>query len=206
MIVQTTQEFPKDAIDQAVTILKRGGLIAFPTETYYGLGIDPFNEDALNRLFAVKKRSVLKPVLVLIEGRKQLDIFIDGIPTQYEILMENFWPGPLTLIFPAKPDISSLLAGGTGTIGVRQSPHPVAAALTMAFGGPVTATSANRSGLTPATSAQEVYDAFGSDIDLILDGGNTPGGLGSTLIGSKSGSIICLRDGCLPYEEIKKIL
>ncbi len=192
--------------DRAAAVLKQGGLVAFPTETYYGLAVDPFNEKALERLFRVKKRSQLKPVLLLISKPAQLDILIEAVPRQYPALMKHFWPGPLTLIFPAKKNLLELVTGKTPTVGVRQSPHPVAKELLLSFGGPLTATSANLSGSEAAVCAAEVDSFFGAAVDLILDGGKTPGGKGSTLVTCEEGNLKCIREGCIPFQDIKNHL
>ncbi len=191
-------------IDQAVSILREGGLIAFPTETYYGLGVDPFNTSALERLFAVKKRPNLKPVLVLVPDRDQVTGVAAAVPEVAVKLMDRFWPGPLTIVFPARNELSAMLTGGTGTIGVRLSPHPVALALLEAFGGPLTATSANRSGGNAAATEKEVREIFGNDVDMVLEGGRTSGLLPSTLIGFEDDEVTCIREGRIPFDEIRK--
>ncbi|MEA2113811.1 MAG: L-threonylcarbamoyladenylate synthase [Thermodesulfobacteriota bacterium] len=192
-------------IQKAIRLLKQGGLIAFPTETYYGLGVDPFNTKALQRLFKVKRRGADKAVLVLVADQSQVERFADSIPVHFNKLMSAFWPGPLTLVFPARSNVSELLTGGTGTVGIRQSPNPVAIQLLQELAGPITATSANRSGASPATTAAEVEEIFGSEVDLIIDGGATPGGQGSTLVGFDQ-KIFCIRDGKIPFETIRNSL
>lgn len=192
-------------IQKAIRLLKQGGLIAFPTETYYGLGVDPFNTKALQRLFKVKRRGADKAVLVLVADQSQVERFADSIPVHFNKLMSAFWPGPLTLVFPARSNVSELLTGGTGTVGIRQSPNPVAIQLLQELAGPITATSANRSGASPATTAAEVEEIFGSEVDLIIDGGATPGGQGSTLVGFDQ-EIFCIRDGKIPFETIRNSL
>ncbi|CAK8719347.1 YrdC-like domain-containing protein [Candidatus Electrothrix laxa] len=188
-------------------MLSQGGLIAFPTETYYGLGVDPFNVEALERLFAVKQRQSGKPVLVLVAEQAQVTELVAEVPAVLRGLMAAFWPGPLTLVFPGRSTLPALLTGGTGNIGIRHSPHPLASQLLRAFGGPITATSANRSGAPPATMAAEVLDSFGAEIDLILDGGTTPGGAGSTLVGcDQKQQLCCLRAGVVPFEDIVKVV
>jgi len=182
-------------VDQAVALLGQGGVVAFPTETWYGLAVDPLNEQALARLFAVKKRPADKPVLVLISKRDELFRLIRAIPPQYHGLMERFWPGPLTLVFPARDGLPDQLTAGSGTIAVRYSPHPLARALIERFGAPLTATSANLSGRPACATAAAVRDEFGSGIDMVLDGGATPGGKGSTIVCCRQGKLICLRDG-----------
>jgi len=195
-----------ESVQEAARLLRQGGLIAFPTETYYGLGADPFNTEALRRLFAVKRRAENKPVLVLVQDETQTPLLAEETPDVLRLLMSVFWPGPLTLVFPAKKNLPELLTGGSGTIGMRQSPEPTAARLLAAFGGPVTATSANRSGGTAAVTAAEVGAALGSDVDLILDGGRTSGGAGSTLLGWTEEGLRCFREGRISCAEIASFL
>jgi L-threonylcarbamoyladenylate synthase len=200
-----TPPVPDSQIKKAVRLLKQGGLIAFPTETYYGLGVDPFNTEALQRLFKVKRRGVDKAVLVLVADQFQVKRFADSIPADFNKLMAAFWPGPLTLVFPARSNVTELLTGGTETVGIRQSPNSIAIKLLQEFSGPITATSANRSGATPATTATEVNEIFGSEVDLIIDGGATPGGQGSTLVGFDQ-EISCIRAGKIPFKTIQNCL
>jgi len=190
----------------AVRVIEQGGVVAFPTETYYGLAVDPFNVAALTRLFAIKERPSRKAVLVLIHDREQLPLLVRQVPAAFRPLLDTFWPGPLTLVFPARPELSSLLTGGTGTVGVRVSSHGVATSLVAALGGPVTATSANISGRPPATSAAQVAAQFGAEVDFILDGGETPGGKGSTLVGcGVDGRCLLLRDGVIPFAMVEGV-
>ena len=190
------------ALERAVALLRAGGIVAFPTETYYGLAVDPFNREALRRLFRLKGRPSAKPVLVLVRDAAQIPLLAEATPAAYEPLMRRFWPGPLTLIFPARDDLPPELTAGTGGIGIRQSPHPAAVALLAAFGGPLTATSCNRSGEPPATTAAEAAASFHGGPLLVLDGGSTPGGLGSTILGLRDGRPLCMRDGALPCAEV----
>ena len=178
-------------------MLAGGGVVAFPTETCYGLAVDPFNDRALQRLYQVKHRPADKPVLLLIHDLALLDSLVTAVPEAYAPLIARYWPGPLTLIFPARPALPSLLTGGTGTIGVRISPHPVAQALGRAFGRAITATSANLSEQEPARSATEVRAALGATIDLILDGGRTPADRCSTIIGESDGELHLVRAGAV---------
>ncbi len=194
------------AIGQAVRILRRGGLVAFPTETYFGLAVDPFNVRAVERLFQVKHRPRNKPMLVLVETGEQINMLAASIPDCYNILMEQFWPGPLTLVFPARSDLSRLVTGGLGTIGIRKSPHPTARALVHSFGGPVTATSANRSGGPPALSGRQVRRIFGNEVDMVLEAELPPCREGSTLVGCEAGQVFCIREGRIPFAEVKQVL
>ena len=190
------------ALARAVALLRAGGVVAFPTETYYGLAVDPFNREALRRLFRLKARPQAKPVLVLVRDAAQIPLLATHTPPQYEPLMRRFWPGPLTLIFPARDDLPPELTAGTGGVGIRQSPHPAATQLLEAFGGPLTATSCNRSGRPPATTAEEAAALFADELFLTLNGGPTPGGAGSTILGLREGRLVCMRSGKVPVNEV----
>lgn len=185
------------SILQAVAVLQRGGLVAFPTETYYGLAVDPECEPAVAKLFQVKQRQAHKPLLLLIDRSEQLTDLVSIVPGKYVDLMNKYWPGPLTLVFPARENLSRLLTGDTGTIGIRISPNPMARELIRRLGKPVTATSANLSGGTPAKTAGEVFEMFQEKVDYILDGGETPAGLCSTVVGLEHGNLVILREGQL---------
>ncbi len=192
---------PFHRLQEAATTIKQGGVVAFPTETYYGLAVDPFNEAALDKLFRLKKRPENKPLLTLIAGLDQLLVLAESVPPCFSPLIK-LWPAPLTLVFPARKELSSRLTAGTGTIGIRISPHPVAQLLVELCGRPITATSANLSGELAATSAQEVAAHFSSDLDCIVDGGKTPGGAGSTLVGCVDDRPVLLRRGALSPEAL----
>jgi len=180
----------------------RGGVAAFPTETFYGLGADAGNDEALQKIFQIKGREDNKPLLVLIAEREWLPGLVRSIPPVAARLMEKFWPGPLTLVFEASPELSSLLTAGTGTVGVRISPHPVAQALVRAVGRAITATSANLSGQPGASVAAEVLRTIGNRVDAILDGGQTAGGLGSTVVDVSGASFQILRQGAVTRAEL----
>lgn len=191
-----------DSLDRAVACLQTGGIVAFPTETSYGLAVDPFNEKALLALFRLKARDHRKPVLVLIRDIEQLGGITQSVPVLYRPLMERFWPGPLTLIFPGRRDLIPLLTGGTGTIGVRVSSNAVATELCRRWGGPITATSANISGAAPLASANAVAAVFGHGVDWVVDGGSTPGGGGSTIVGIEDGRLRLVRGGLIDFSMI----
>lgn len=195
-----------EALAQACAVLRAGGVVAFPTETYYGLAVDPFNQAALSRLFTLKGRSADKPVLLIIDNPSQLGSLVAEIPPPFTLLMENFWPGPLTLVFPGAKSLPELLTGHRGTIGLRVSSHPVARKLVRAFGRPITATSANFSGQPAAVVAGGVRVQLGPGVDAILDGGATPGGQGSTLLGYQEGKVCLLRAGVIPFAEVEAAL
>jgi L-threonylcarbamoyladenylate synthase len=195
-----------EALAKACDTLRAGGVVAFPTETYYGLAVDPFNPVALARLFALKGRSADKPVLLIVDDPSQLAALVAEIPPLFVLLMQRFWPGPLTLVFPGVPSLPEMLTGQSATIGVRVSSHPVARQFVRAYGRPITATSANFSGHPAAVTASEVREQLGPELDMILDGGETPGGQGSTLLGYQEGKVRLLRAGVIPFSRIEAIL
>lgn len=194
---------PTNEIRQALTVIRQGGVVAIPTETYYGLAVDPFNEEAVSRLFTLKKRPSAKPLLTLIANTSHLAMLTPEIPAVYLPLLD-FWPGPLTLVFTALLSLSPLVTGKTGTVGARISSHPLAQCFVRELDQPVTATSANISGVPAAITAAEVRQAFGSQIDFVIDGGRTPGGKGSTLVGLRQGRLALIREGVIRFTEIKK--
>ncbi len=189
------------SLDLAVTHLRRGGIVAFPTETYYGLAVDPECDAAVLRLFAVKNRPVDKPLLLLIAANEQLNSIVQYVPPIYWPLIKKYWPGPLTLIFPAGKSLNRRITGKSGTVGIRVSPHPIARELVCRMGKPITATSANISGLPPARSAQEVIEMLGNRIDYVLDGGQTPAGLCSTIVREFNGRLTIIRHGQIDVSE-----
>lgn len=202
--VEGTSEINRRCAELAagVEAIRRGGVVAFPTETYYGLAVDPFNQEALLKLFKLKKRDQAKPILTLIEDENQLALLTVGTPDLFRPLIRTFWPGPLTLIFPGHPQLLELLTGGTDTVGIRISSHPLATRLVKEVGRPITATSANVSGCSAAVSAQEVFEQLGKNIDVIIDGGLTPGGAGSTIVSQAEGRLLLVRQGVIPFTEI----
>jgi L-threonylcarbamoyladenylate synthase len=190
---------------RAIAVLAQGGIVAFPTETFYGLAVDPFNEKALSDLFRLKGRPLHKPFLVLIQDETQLLSLASSIPPAYRPLMQAFWPGPLTLVFPAVARLSSVLTGDDDGIGVRISPHPVARAFGQMWGRPMTATSANLSGMPAARTADEVRQFFGDAVNCILDGGQTPGGMSSTVVGLHQGELQLIRAGVIEFSSLIEV-
>jgi L-threonylcarbamoyladenylate synthase len=176
-------------------------VVAYPTETFYGLGVDAFNEAALERLRAVKGRGE-KAISMLIEGEAMLARVVAEIPSRAAELMRRHWPGALTIALPARPGLPAALVSD-GCVAVRQSPHPIARALVARFGGPVTTTSANRAGEPPATTATAVLAALGSTCQ-ILDGGETAGGAPSTLVRVRANEVEILRPGAVTLAAAKQ--
>ena len=186
--------------------IRSGGVVVYPTETVYGLGADPFNPVAFERIFSLKGREAEKGLILLIRGRRDLDTLVADIPRAAEVLMDAFWPGPLTLVFPASPSLPDHLVGSTSTIALRVSDAPMASALLRHVGGPITSTSANRSGLPPARSAREALDTLGRNVDLILDGGTAPDSRPSTLVDVSVPHPRILRPGRISETDINRVL
>ena len=193
-------------IEKATGIMKRGGVIAYPTETFYGLGADATNERAIEKIYTIKGRENRKPLSIIIGSAHDIDIFAVNISEGSRKLMERFWPGGLTLVFDASPAIPKILTTERGTIGIRYSSHAIAADLARNLPGALTATSANISGEKESTSASEVIDTLGERIDAIIDGGTTPGGSGSTIIDVSMEPPVILREGIIPSSLIDKII
>jgi len=201
-IKMDAQNPEESVIQKACSILKEGGLVAFPTETFYGLGADALNEQALKRVFALKQRDYAKPLLVIIAEKDQLHSLVSDIPAVAEKLMDSFWPGPLTIIFKARKGLPSLLTGGTDTVGIRISSHPVAWSLASTLGLPLTATSANLSGGKNPVTAQDVCNQLGGGVDMILDAGEATGIKGSTIIDVTLSPSRIVREGDVPVDEV----
>jgi len=194
------------SIKEAAGILRRGGLVAFPTETVYGLGADASNLAAVARIYEVKGRPRNHPVIVHIGDMAQLDRWAREIPAHGAKLAERFWPGPLTLVLRRAHGVSDELTGGQETIGLRVPGHPVALELLREFRGGIAAPSANRFGRISPTSAEHVLDDLGSDVDLILDGGPCAIGIESTIVDVSRGRPVLLRPGRIKEEDIAAAL
>jgi L-threonylcarbamoyladenylate synthase len=193
-----------EALAKAKEIIEQGGIIAYPTETFYGLGVDPYNEDAVKRLFHLKGRGFDKPVSILVKDKAMLRQVVTAIPPAAENLIRRFWPGPLTIIFQASSQLPALLTAGTGKIGVRISGNPITQKLLDTIDRPLTTTSANPSGRMSSVTAEEVAGYFDNNLDLILDGGELPGRLGSTVVDVTGDGVLVVRQGEIPTEKILK--
>jgi L-threonylcarbamoyladenylate synthase len=193
-------------IEKASQIILRGGVVAFPTETFYGLGADVLALEALQKVFQIKRREENKPLLLLVADQTWLAELVKEIPPVAGQLMEKFWPGPLTLVFQASPHLPSVLTASTGRVGLRISSHPVAQALVQAVGRAITATSANVTGQPSASLASEVSQVLGKGVDAILDGGRTAGGLGSTVLDVSGVLPKIIRQGTVSAAELAPFL
>lgn len=191
---------------EARRLLQRGGVIAVPTDTFYALAANPFQEAALSRIFALKGRPPEKPVLVLVDGPAMLKQLAAEVPNPARRLMEKFWPGPLTIVFPGLAHLPRLLTAGTGTVGVRQPRHELICRLISELGFPITGTSANRSGRPPLTRAEEVAREFGAEVELILEAGKCPGGKPSTIVDMSRLPARLVRSGAVAAMELAAVV
>lgn len=197
---------PDSSIAKAVEVLRAGGLVAFPTETVYGLGADAAQENAVRGIFRAKGRPADHPLIVHLAGADQLGAWARDIPESARHLAERFWPGPLTLILKRDPRVLDAVTGGQDTVGLRVPSHPVAVELLQAFGGGIAAPSANRFGRVSATTAEHVRRELGAAVDYIIDGGACPVGIESTIVDLSSGVPVLLRPGHITQQEIESLL
>ena len=189
----------------AAAILLRGGLVAFPTETVYGLGANAFDARAVARVFEVKARPAFDPLIVHLADATALARVAEPDDPRIRALAERFWPGPLTLVLPRRAELPEIVSAGLDTVGVRVPAHPVAHALLVAAGTPVAAPSANPFGYVSPTTAAHVAERLGDDVDLVLDGGPCRVGVESTIL-SLVGTPLILRPGGVPKEELEAAL
>jgi len=194
-----------EALEQILTFLRAGGVIAFPTDTAYGLGADPFNDDAVRTIFKIKGREETKPILVLVNSVEMANN-IAVLSERALALARRFWPGPLTMILPARPLVPSSVTAGTSTIGVRWADTAFTQRLLGGFGRPITATSANRSGLPSAVTIAELREQLGESVELLIDGGELPTRGGSTLLDLTETPARLLREGPIVEAELNDVL
>lgn len=193
-------------IQQAVALLRRGDLVALPTETVYGLGADAMNPDACAKIFAAKGRPSDHPLIVHLPDAEQLPVWARAIPKEAIALARAFWPGPLTLILKKHEDVPDLVTGGQDTVGLRVPNHPVALELLRAFGGGIAAPSANRFGRISPTTAAHVREELGDRVPLILDGGPCQVGLESTILDLSRDVPVILRPGAIGVDDIARVI
>jgi len=193
-------------VRRAAQILRAGGLVAFPTETVYGLGADAANPQAVKKLYAVKRRPADHPVIVHFASAGTAFSWASHIPDSARQLARKFWPGPLTLILKRSALAQDFVTGGQDTVGVRVPSHPVAQELLKAFSGAIAAPSANRFGLVSPTTAAHVRDDLGSDADLVLEGGPSEVGIESTIIDLSGTSPMLLRPGHISKDALESIV
>ena len=206
-VVAVHPEHPEpDIIRRAAEVLRRGGLVAFPTETVYGLGADALNPRAVARIFEVKGRPAHDPLIVHLASAEALPQVAAALPPRALVLARRFMPGPLTLVLPKAPHVPDIVTAGLPTVAVRVPAHPVALALIRAAGCPVAAPSANRFGHASPTRAEHVVADLGDAVDLILDAGPTPIGVESTVLDLTQDSPVILRPGGVPREALEAVL
>lgn len=195
-----------EQVNQAVKILKQGGLVGMPTETVYGLAGDANNPDALRKIFQVKQRPIHHPLIVHVADISQLFVWATHLTPMALQLAHAFWPGPMTLILSKAPDVSDLITGGQETIGIRIPRHPVALALLHQFGSGLAAPSANRFGHISPTTAEAVREELRNEVDMVLEGGQSDVGVESTIIDVSGDEPRILRPGMVSVADIETVL
>jgi L-threonylcarbamoyladenylate synthase len=194
--------FLETSVQKAVTLLKDGEVVAFPTETVYGLGADAFNPCAVAKIFETKKRPSFDPLIVHVGEGAWVEEIACSVPPDAHALIERFWPGPLTIILPKKPVVPDIVTAGLPTVAVRMPSHPVALRLIRALGHPIAAPSANPFGYMSPTNASHVMDMFKGRLPLILDGGKSVFGIESTIVSVTGAGVIIQRHGAVSLEDL----
>jgi len=189
---------------EASQLIAAGGIIAFRTDTFYGLGADPLNTDAVRKIRELKGRDDTKPILLLISDDSEVDRFVQQSEF-FKLGARDHWPAPLTLIGVSRPEVPTELTAGTGSLGIRLPDDEEVRALVRACGGALTATSANVSGQPPARTAKEVENYFPAGIDLIVDGGEVTATEASTVLDVSSSKARLLREGAISLDELKEL-
>lgn len=200
------EKIEEDKLEVACKILKKEGIVVYPTETYYGLGAGCFFRRAVKQIYGLKKRDGVKPMSVVISDIGMLNSIVAEIPPLFPALAADFWPGPLTMIFKATPQIPQELLGSGNTVGVRLPSHPWLRALVKGAGFPLIATSANVSEQKEISEPDRVISEFEGKVELIINGGKTPGKFPSSVIDLSLDNPKILRDGAVPASELKKYL
>lgn len=193
-------------IEAAVQALRDGELVAFPTETVYGLGANAQNPAAVRKIFEVKGRPTAHPVIVHLDSPKYLHRWVREVPELANRLAESFWPGPLTMVMPRAPHVHDVITGGQDTIAIRVPAHPMAQQLLTAFGGGIAAPSANRYGRLSPTRAEHVREELGDAVRVILDGGECQIGLESTIVSFEGGRVRLLRPGSVTAAQLREVV
>jgi len=194
------------AMKRAVQVLKAGGLVAFPTDTVYGVGALAFLPQAVEKIFRVKGRALSKAIPLLLDSADSLPQVARDIAPEVRLLTKKFWPGALTMVLHRRPVVPDVVTGGGPTVALRVPDHPLTRRLIRAVGGPLATTSANLTGHPDPQTAQEVADYLEGHIDLILDGGRCPGGIPSTVIDLTRTPPVIVRAGAIAPEELKEKL
>lgn len=192
------------AIEEAADVIRRGGLVGFPTDTLYGIAVDPFNADAVRKVFALKGRVAAQALPLVAANTAQVEALVGPLSEEARALTEEFWPGPLTLLWPAPERLVAEVTAGTGRVGVRVPAQAVARALCARAASPLTATSANLSGEPPSEDPDRVAESLQAGLDVLLDAGPTAGGLPSTIVDVLERRVV--RVGAVPWERIDACL
>jgi L-threonylcarbamoyladenylate synthase len=191
-----------DVLARAAEVLRRSGVVAYPTDTLYGLAVDPGSAAAIAQLYRTKGREVDRAIPLIAADLAQIEVRAGALPAVARRLAGSFWPGPLTLVIEAWPGLADALHASAGTVAIRVPAHAVARGLARAFGGPVTSTSANRSGEPALTTAAAVGAAFPAGLDAVLDGGPSPGGPPSTIVDARGDTPRLVRAGAVPWARV----
>lgn len=192
-------------VREGVAVLRGGGIVAFPTDTVYGLGVCPYLHWAVERVYAVKERPLEMALPLLLSSTLQISEVAESVPPIARLLVEKFMPGPLTLVLYKSGVVPGIVTAGGITVAVRVPAHPVPVALALGLGAPISGTSANLSGKPSALTADEVHAQFGNKIDLVIDGGRCPGGRESTIVDVTGEIPVVLRKGAIDFGELKKV-
>jgi len=195
-----------DRVAEAARILERSGVVALPTETFYGLAVDAFRSDALLRINVLKRKAARSPILLLLADAQQVELVAARLPDRFRELAASFWPGPLTLVVPASREVPDEVTGGSGTVAVRVPGLALPRRLARELGRPITGPSANRHGEPPCRTAGEVAATFGESLDAILDGGSTTAGAPSTILDLCGARARVVREGLLPATSLAPFL
>lgn len=195
----------QEQVKKGIAVLRQGGIIAYPTDTVYGLGASAFLPTAVERIFRVKERPLNMPLPLLLAGVNQLSAVTGPANPEARSLIKAFLPGALTLVLPAAGSVPDIITAGSKTVAVRIPAHPVPLALIKGLGDPIVGTSANPSGLPSPLTADEVRSQLGDKIDFIIDAGKCPGGKESTIVDVTGEKPVVLREGAIPLEELRKI-
>ena len=196
------QEDLQSEIDSALEFLRSGGVIAFATDTLYGLGADGFSQPALEKIFAIKGRPEGQPLPVLVSSWEQVAMVAGDSSPVAESLAGRFWPGALTLVLMGLPQLPRLVTGGGDTVAVRMPNHPVPLALAEGLGRPITGTSANRSGRPDIKNLGSLTAELGNEVDSVVKAGPSPTGIASTIVDLTAGELTLIREGAIPFQSI----
>ena len=206
-VISVNPDDPRDdRLEEAVGILASGAVVAFPTETLYGLGADAFDPRALARVNAMKGKPAGAPILLLLADAAQVPLVARETPPLFDELARSFWPGPLTVVVPAAPEVPEVVTGGLGTVALRVPGLALPRRLARLLGRPISGVSANRHGEPPCRGAAEVVRVFGDEVDLVLDGGSTAAGTPSTIVDLCGATPRILREGLVPESALRSFL